>query len=681
MDHTQNFKTLKRFCTIIIFLTILGCENKSNSNVSQDDHSRDIKYISSGLNNIKSQNQSRTIQLEILKKIEKRIDRLNNGKLKNKYQLKLSYHYLILEDSLNFRRSNQIARSLAEKLEDSSAVAASFWDLGDFLQSRNIKDSAYYYYNNSQKIYKALNQDFNTSRLLLNMAIIQKNIKDYTGSEVTTTEAIRLLKPLEKYKQLYSAYNNLGIIYNELENYEKSLIYYKKAESYLRSTNKTDLFPSLWNNIGIIYNNSGDYKTASNYYSRALSFNDSIVKNDGKLYAMLLDNYSYNRIKAKDTNGVLPVFKYSLNIRDSLNLLAGQIINKIHLAEYYVLIKDTSTAISYLKKAKAQAIESQNTRDVLSSLKLLAEISGNNSLKYANEYIDLSDSLYKEERETRNKFTRIRFETDEYISKSQKLSEKVTQISLIGVTVLLFISIVYIIFFIRLRNKELRLIKQRQNANIEIYNLTLAQKKNYEAGKEREKHRMSRELHDGVLGKLFGIRLSLDSLNDQINEEAVRKRKRYIQELKVISEEIRSISHELSLSETYEVNFQTLILEFIDQVKEQNENIFFDFYMEKSIPWKSVEDEVKMNYYKILQETIFNIQKHAHANKVLIRFDLFGKILTLTVTDNGIGFNKMNSENGIGIRNMHSRAKSINSNLSISNNAQGTTVCLEHQIT
>lgn len=658
---------------------LVACEHKVDSKTSSNAQDQEEKYLSSAFENLNSQKKPDSIQIALLKKLEERIDKLSNDILKNKYQLVLSYNYLELGDSIKFRESNQKARKLAEKLKDSAAIAASFWDLGDFYQSRNLKDSAYYYYNNAQKMYDALNEDYSAARILLNMAIIQKNIKDYTGSEITTTKAISLLKPLEKSNQLYSAYNNLGIVFNELEDYQRSLAYYKQAELYLNQENQIDRFPSLWNNIGIVYHNKGNYIKAHEYYQKALNFRDSIVKNNPELYAMLLDNYSYNRFKAKDTTNVLTTLKYALNIRESHNLVAGEIINKIHLAEYYIRKKDTTIAISYLEDAKSQSIRSQNTRDILTSLKLLSELSKKHSSEYASEYIRLSDSLYKEERDTRNKFARIRFETDEYISRSEKLNEKITQLSLIAVTSLFIISLIYIIFFVKSRNKELRLIKQRQRANIEIYNLTLAQKRNFEEGKDREKHRMSRELHDGVLGKLFGIYLSLDALNDESKKEAVKRRKRYIQELKTISDEIRSISQELSLSQTYDVNFQTLICEYIDQVKENNSQVFFDLSIDNDIPWEDIADEIKMNFYKILQEGLHNIQKHARASKVSIYFNLCGKNLKLSIKDNGIGFNKKNFT-GIGLKNMRSRAKSIGANLSIQSSKEGTIISLQLQI-
>ena len=72
---------------------------------------------------------------------------------------------------------------------------------------------------------------------------------------------------------------------------------------------------------------------------------------------------------------------------------------------------------------------------------------------------------------------------------------------------------IYIILAQRAKNKELKFAKQQQETNEEIYNLMLSQQDKVDEARALEKKRISEELHDGILGRLFGTRLSLDSLN------------------------------------------------------------------------------------------------------------------------------------------------------------------------
>src|SRR5690606_32442390 len=226
--------------------------------------------------------------------------------------LDISYQYYKLGDSINFRRTNREARNLSQNLNDSSAVALTYWNLAGFYHSRNVEDSAYYSFHKAQKIYASLGNQYLSARVLLNMAIIQKNIQDYTGSEATTIQAISLLEPLKKPKHLYRAYNNLGIIHKELEEYDKSFSYYKIAEEYLKKADEENLLPGLWNNIGVMHKKNGQYDEAARYFDKALVFDEQLSQTDSELYAMLLDNQAHNQFKSGDIQGILPQYRKAL---------------------------------------------------------------------------------------------------------------------------------------------------------------------------------------------------------------------------------------------------------------------------------------------------------------------------------------------------------------------------------
>ena len=61
----------------------------------------------------------------------------------------------------------------------------------------------------------------------------------------------------------------------------------------------------------------------------------------------------------------------------------------------------------------------------------------------------------------------------------------------------------------------------------------LSQQEKIDEARSVEKNRISQEIHDGILGRLFGARLSLDSLNLVKTDEAISKRSNYISELKI----------------------------------------------------------------------------------------------------------------------------------------------------
>lgn len=646
---------MKKFLKIIIFFSLLiliSCNSDSDGEPQPD---KSLLF----LQNLPNEKLDRSQKLNILDKAFHTASKMNEDSIKNSIFLEISYQYLKLEDSIAFFYTNKKARDLSIVLNDSSGIADTYWDAGDYFRSKNINDSAYYYYNHAQKIYEAIDNDFSSASLLLNMAIVQKNIKDYTGSEITTTQAISILKPLQKHTQLFSAYNNLGIIFNELEEYDRSIFYHQKALEHLEKTGDTSLIPLTLNNIGVVYDNKGQYELAIDNYKKAINY-DSLYYEDPRLYAMLLDNLAFSRFHLGDTIGVLQQFKTALEIREELNINSGIIVNKLHMAEYYLGQQDTFSAINSASQAKELSIKTKNTRDLLSSLLILSNAEKDSAIIYTKEYIKINDSLQKEERAIRNKFARIRFETDEYISETEKLNQRVVRISLVAIGLILISILLYIIKDQWSRNK---FIKQKQDANQEIYSLILAQQRNFEEGREIEKQHISRELHDGILGKLFGVRLSLDSLNEEDTPEVKKKRFQYIEEIQNIAEEIRLISHRLNNVSLIDVDFKTILEELIE--KQNRGKIKFHLVVSKLIEWEYIEDNIKINIYRIVQEAISNIHRHSGATEAFVQVRKNENKLILEISDNGKGISTMQSSTGIGIKNMKFRAKNIGGDLEI----------------
>ena len=651
---------------VILAVVLLGF---FSSCTKKDDKNETILVKKNPLS--KTENtESRPDQKNDLNKAYQTAIREDKDSLKNKMFLDLSFRYLKSKDSIMFLKVNKQARDIAISLKDSIGTAGTYWDLAQFYHTNNREDSAYYYYDKAHKIYEGLDDDLNSGSLLLNMAIIQKNIRDYTGSEVTTTNAITLLKPLDKFKLLYQANNNLGIVSNELEEYDKAIFYYEKGIEYIQKSRANRYLPSIWNNLGLVYHNQGNYTKAIEYFRKALSFDENIENSDPKLYAMLIDNEANAKLHLGDTMGIYKQFVKALQIRKDIDLQAGISINQLHLADYFLQRGDTAKAINYALAAKKVARNSQNTRDLLASLSFLSLVVKDSALVYTKRYIAINDSLQKRERAVRNKFARIRFETNEYISETERLNKQMIRISIISLTVFLIFVLLYIINDQRSKNK---LISQKQKAGQEIYNLVLSQQKIIEEEREREKQRISRELHDGILGSLFGLRISLDSLNDDDDKESKQKRVEYIREIQKIAEEIRLISHQLNKDSQIDVDFTLLLEQFLSK---QPEGINIQLKIPHPIDWESIEDNIKINSYRIIQEAIANTIRHSQATKVEVGINKLKNRLIIEIRDNGKGFDPDHSSVGIGLKNMKNRSRTMKGKLSITTSSEGTLIKL-----
>lgn len=627
-------------------------------------------------------------------------DKRHDLNLRLKYSLKskkiaeeLSINPLIIKSNLNtsdiymqkglnksFLKLNHENLVLTKKINDSSTTALIYRNLGRFYE-KSVSDSAYYYYYNAEKIYRSLRDYLNSSKLLLDIAIVQKNEKDFTASEVTSIEAIKLLESLEPSNTLNKRkaflYNNLGSIFSELEQYEQSIKYHKKAleiKKNLNGNNKRTIDNS-YNNIALIYKEYGKYELALEYYNRILE-NKNLINERPNVYSIVLDNYANTLYQINKKDEKLPdLYFESLRISDSIDSNEYySIITYRHLAEYFLDKSLKDSAAFFANKAKEISKKYHND-ELLRSLLLLSKIEeGDLALNHLRQYININDSLQKNERRTRNKFARIRFETQQIEQENKRIGKERMWLIIISIILAFSILLIYIIVTQRTKNRELEFSKKEQETNEEIYNLMLSQQDTIEEVRTLEKKRISKELHDGILGRLFGTRLSLDSLNMSSSREAMQTRGDYIVQLKNIEEDIRKVSHELSSDFVSGSGFTDIVTTLLE-TQMNAYKLSYKFVNDDAINWDIITNKYKIHIYRIIQETIHNIYKHAKAKNVSISFKWEKNVICLIISDDGVGFEVGKAKSGIGLKNMHSRIDEINGELLIaSQKNKGTTV-------
>ena len=478
---------------------------------------------------------------------------------------------------------------------------------------------------------------------------------------------------------LYDSYNLLGLVYNELGEYDNAIVYSNKALAISDDESIPREFQakaSTFNNIGFLYLNSRNYLLAKYYFQKGLNQKD-LLKFKPALFAVLLDNIAYSKFKLNETDNGPELFYQALKLRDSLKLSSGIFINKIHLSEYFAFQNDTIKSIRYSKEALALARGTKVSRDILVALKQLSIIEPKNASFYNKEYIQINEKLQQAERSMGEKFSRIEYETDQI--KDQNSSLEVQNRNLvyaIGLLTILGLSI-YIIKTKKTKNREFLYKQQQQKANEDIYNLMISQQNTIEINSVKEKKRVAQELHDGVLGRMFGVRMNLDSLNKFQDELAMDQRNSYLSELKNIEQDIREISHDLNREKSELINNFVAI---VDNLLEEQRKTFATKLVstiDKSLKWDMIENSVKINLYRILQESLQNCNKYANATLINVELKKKDDSIVLSIRDNGVGFNIKSKKKGIGLQNMISRTKDCNGSFDISSTlGEGSTICV-----
>jgi len=571
-------------------------------------------------------------------------------------------------------RASHKVFEMGREAGDSVTMAKASYFSGISHSEKNHSDSAFFYYAQAEKLFIDLNDKSLLGEIGLYKAYIYHNIGEYVQCESEAIKALRQLEVKQSTVDIYKCNNLIGSALLGQGNYNEAIKYYRNALEQLGNLRKEGYPESVissfraasYNNLGHVYVKQEDYPDAINIYQEALAGED--IKTIGpELYAKLLNNLAHARFKSGSNKGLPAMFYRSMKIRDSIKDQPGIIASNINLGEYFAGRADTIRAVSHLKKAYEGAVQLKNLDDILTSAKLLSDTDPIDGSFYAEKYIDLSIKMQNTAKANREKFARIEYETDKLQDEKAQLARKNTFIIGISVIVLLFVAAIFIIYYLNSRNKELLLIQEQQRANEEIYQLMFEQQTNIESARNEEKSRIAMELHDGILNNIYAVRLNLEFINKKGDDESIQRRKEYIKELQNVESEIRSVSHELSRNAIFNQGQDfAAILAFMITSQKNSFNTEFHADIDPSIDWDTMPNTYKVNIYRIIQEALQNVNKYSNASHTAVTIrQLENNRLTLTVKDDGAGFDTEKAKGGIGLKNLKKRTDSLNGVLTI----------------
>ncbi|SHM98395.1 tetratricopeptide repeat-containing sensor histidine kinase [Flavobacterium xinjiangense] len=592
-----------------------------------------------------------------------------NDTLTRNLHLELATEYYYINNINKSLSHSEKALKLSKEVNDIIREPKALFYIGDCYRNTR-KDSAYFYYLHAEKLYIKIQDYDNTARMLFNKAHILFYDGNYIECEVEISNAIRYLTKSKNYQLIYSCNNLMGNCLEKLANYDEALRYHKIAMECLDTMRINNIDKDEINNYNVtsIINISNLYDLKGEY-SKSITALQGILTEELKnrwprLYANVLSNLAYSKMKNGDYNNVQSMFFEALNIVESSGIESDVLYKKIYLGEFFLTQKDTIKSIEILKEANELAVKIKSSNEVLTSLKLLSTVDIKNSLFYANTYINVSDSINLVQKNAHHKYARIEYETSLVTDENKVLSKNNLYLLTICVGLLFLFIIISLFRHIKYKNKELIFLKRQHLANEEIYQLLSQEHEKMNIVKENEKAKIAKELHDGIMNKIYGVRMNLGFMNTKIDDKIIKKRREYIDELQNIENEIRTISHDLSYTTFFDGNdFNYLLRSLI----ENHQNIIethFKLESDPQIEWLSIPNIYKINMYRIIQEAILNVSKYANAKNCTIKIILHN-FLELNIIDDGDGFDVNHKKNGIGLINLNERVKSLKGHFKI----------------
>lgn len=598
-----------------------------------------------------------------------------NDSISRDYYFQLSATYYKFRQYESYARISRVVKRKAQAAKDFEQLLTAERSLAIFHYSKSQYDSTYFYYTSAERLSKNLKNNPSLGYIFSGKADILSFKKDFTGAESNAVAALKIAVKDGDERLIYQCSITIGNALVGLKNSTKALTYYLKALETTKNLSQDPDYITLqaqcFNYIAQAYQQMGQHTVAVDYFKRALAI-PNLQKVDINAYTYIIKNLGYSLYKIGNP-GALGLLLKANKISDSLGNLPGLVSSQLKLSEYYFQKEpDNVKAYTFAKNAQVLAHSKNIFEDELKALDLLAQIDAEHSTIYYKRYIALSDSLQDNERATRDKYARIAYETDEISTQNEIVASDRDRMSvqrwlILGLSLLSILCIV--LWFMnkwqRAQKRELEYVRVQQEAKEEIYQLMIEQQQKIEEGKHIEKKRMSQELHDGIMGRLTSIRLNLFVLSKKTDQETIQKCLLQINEIQTIEKEIRIISHDL-VKDVFanSTNYNHIIENLVDSFKNHND-VAFQLTIGSEVDWNAVESSLKVQIYRILQESLQNIDKHSNASIVAINISANQRFLLVEIIDNGKGFIDTVVNKGIGLKSIKDRALEMGAALTI----------------
>lgn len=505
----------------------------------------------------------------------------------------------------------------------------SYLNIGRINEKRGFFVTAIQYYLSAQKTFSEQKDDKKVAKCYINIGSIHDCIGDYRNSHEYYNKALKILNKYDTCIDLGECLLYFGDSYDGLDLRDSSSIYYSKALKVFKKLNNAAGMGQTYCDIAetyVIYDSCLSEKNATqakNFFSISLGY----LLKSGEMFDVS-EAYSglsnlYNKLgKCDSTRNKLGKYDsariyalQALKIADNLKSIYLKCDPYHNLSTAYEGRGKTDSALICFKKNK-----------------------------------DIYDSLYSEGYQKVSIDVAVKGSISSFYNDMQEAKLRIKQnwISILVTIILLIIIFVIIIYYTTRKNI--------QNKNkIKIRDSLIE-------GEEKERNRIGRELHDGVCSELSAVKMNLDIIKSGCSDPTGIEK--VISHLTTTNESIRNLSHDLNSMVLLKFGLIPAIHNLFEKVENLNN---CKVKVEISEFNNQLEKSIETTIYRIIQEIVNNIIKHARATEISFNLGQKNKSITILIKDNGVGFDvkSKKAEKGIGLNNIRYRVALLNGKIEI----------------
>lgn len=583
----------------------------------------------------------------------------------------------------NFEQSETFLKNGAEYLkyaitqpgvtEDSQLLKNLYEKLIQFCQWLEMPAEATKYYHAAKPLFKLDEPEQLTAYTDLALGLAEAYFQQgqYDSAISLYFRLLPLLKPptLTNYNSLFYTYTGIAASSGRLSKLKLVRQYYDSAEVLARRFDDKYLLMMLSTNKATFFLEEAVFDSAKIHALKALRLSQQIdPKLDKKLFGWFQNSYTLSAVLMQDgqPEEALPysqlLLKSAIDLQSQDQIIQGYYI----LGSNYLRLNRFGEAVANLRKGLEFARQSEYGE-------FISMISGQLGMAYAglgdyeqayihkSNYITLKDSFRSKENAARFEELNAKYQIlqkDKALAEKQLSIEQQQKLNYIWAGSSMLLALVLAGFIWRRKQK-----------------LTIEKLKASLAGEEKERERIAQELHDGIVSKLSIIKTRFSALppGSPAHENAYRD---VVNQLDQSIREIRSTSHNLLPEPLRHTDLAQILQVYCERINSTS-SLEITLQILDSLP--NFTDEFKLNLYRIIQELIQNILKHAEATTVLVQFSIDEDVLEVTLEDNGRpeAWEKQSAEagKGSGLQNLHNRIRLLQGRMEVERHA-GTSVYL-----
>lgn len=494
---------------------------------------------------------------------------------------------------------------------------------------------------------------------------------DYNRSAEVVMKAIELYHAQKAMAKEGNEWCGLGY-QTKRRDMDKALSYMRTGLALLTQTNDTGLLNPAYSNYGVLMEMTGKLDSAVFYYHRTLVMQQAVHDSLGIPFS--LNKLGGAHLLRGDMKAALTAFRQAHTIRHKRRDRYGLQENVIYFGDYHLAAGSMDSARWYYERAadSARVLNIPYQRQycyeqLISVCRKQGDLEA--ALDYSLRHTALKDSLLGADRNRQLAEAETRFETARKENENLELRNRQVEQTAALNRQRMWLALLIGLLLLSVTLGQLALMWRRQRERARTHALLLHEKqKRLDAiltAQETERTNIARDLHDGAVQTLTGIKLRLQSLlaKGKVPPATATELQRTVAEMDAASTEVRAISHRMMPRALAEAGLPAALQDMLQLTLGRSAIAYhFDLLGPSDARYSS---KIELTFFRMTQELVNNVLKHAHATEVTVQLRQAQGSLTLLVEDNGHGFDPEATAGGMGMTNLRTRAEAIGATINI----------------